>query len=103
MRLGEIEITPLAAESLGTRSLCTHVVTPDVSILFDPSVALAKRYNLEPHPTEYLALRNSLGTIGGTSIPHKDDEDSILKKMSKRWLRKLNGLMIGLSNSMIPK
>ena len=63
MRLGEIEITPLAAESLGTRSLCTHVVTPDVSILFDPSVALAKRYNLEPHPTEYLALRNSLGTI----------------------------------------
>lgn len=63
MRLGDIEITPLAAESLGTRSLCTHVVTPDISILFDPSVALAKRYNLEPHPTEYLALNNSLGTI----------------------------------------
>jgi predicted metallo-beta-lactamase superfamily hydrolase len=43
--------------------LCTQVITPDISILFDPSVALAKRYNLEPHPTEYLALRKSLGTI----------------------------------------
>jgi predicted metallo-beta-lactamase superfamily hydrolase len=63
MRLGDIEITPLAAESLGTRSLCTHVVTPDISILLDPSVALAKRYNLEPHPTEYLALKNSLAAI----------------------------------------
>ena len=63
MRLGDIEITPLAAESLGTRSLCTHVVTPDISILLDPSAALAKRYNLEPHPTEYLALKNSLAAI----------------------------------------
>ena len=63
MKLGDIEITPLAAESLGTRSLCTRVVTPDIDILFDPSVALAKRYSLEPHPEEYLALRKSLDTI----------------------------------------
>ncbi|MFX1604714.1 MAG: hypothetical protein ACFFDD_02295 [Promethearchaeota archaeon] len=63
MKLEDIEITPLAAESLGARSLCTHVVTPDISILLDPSVALAKRYNLEPHPTEYLALKNALATI----------------------------------------
>jgi predicted metallo-beta-lactamase superfamily hydrolase len=63
MKLGDIEITPLAAESLGTRSMCTHVATPDISILLDPSVALAKRYNLEPHPTEFLALTNSLGKI----------------------------------------
>jgi len=63
MRLGEIEITPLAAESLGTRSLCTMVVTPDVNLLLDPSAALAKRYNLEPHPTEYLTLKKSLRTI----------------------------------------
>ena len=63
MKLGEIEINPLAAESLGVRSLCTHVVTPDISILFDPSVALAKRYNLEPHPTEYLALKRTLSNI----------------------------------------
>lgn len=63
MRLGDIGITPLAAESLGTRSLCTHVETSDVSILFDPSVALARRYNLEPHPTEYQALKQSLDRI----------------------------------------
>ena len=63
MKRGDIKITPLAAESLGTRSLCTRVVTPDVSILFDPSAALAKRYNLEPHPDEYIALRKSLDSI----------------------------------------
>ena len=67
MKLGDIEITPLAAESLGTRSLCTHVVTPDVSVLLDPSVALAKRYNLEPHPTEYIALKKSLELIMTTA------------------------------------
>ncbi|MHA2396035.1 MAG: MBL fold metallo-hydrolase, partial [Candidatus Thorarchaeota archaeon] len=75
MRLGDIEITPLAAESLGTRSLCTHVVTPDISILLDPSVALAKRYNLEPHPTEYLALKNSLASI--TNIAAESDVLSV--------------------------
>ncbi|MFW9833025.1 MAG: hypothetical protein ACFFEK_03435 [Candidatus Thorarchaeota archaeon] len=63
MKLGDIEITPLAAESLGTRSLCTQVVTPDVRILFDPSAALAKRFNLEPHPDEYLALQEALRKI----------------------------------------
>ena len=63
MKLGDIEVTPLAAESLGTRSLCTQIKTPDISILFDPSAALAKRYNLLPHPSEYLALKNSLSTI----------------------------------------
>ncbi len=63
MKFGEIEINPLAAESIGTRSLCTHVRTPDVSLLLDPSAALAKRYNLEPHPFEYIALRNTLEEI----------------------------------------
>ncbi|NHI88499.1 MAG: hypothetical protein EAX87_03190 [Candidatus Thorarchaeota archaeon] len=67
MKIGEIEITPLAAESLGTRSLCTHVSTPDVSILFDPSAALAKRFKLEPHPTEYIALKKSLQAITKTA------------------------------------
>ncbi|MHA3962484.1 MAG: MBL fold metallo-hydrolase [Candidatus Thorarchaeota archaeon SMTZ1-45] len=65
MKLGDIEITPLAAESLGTRSLCTHVSTPDISILFDPSAALAKRFKLEPHPEEYLTLKKSLNKILG--------------------------------------
>jgi len=63
MNIDEIEVSPLAAESLGVRSLCTLVRTPDVCILFDPSAALAKRYSLEPHPSEYLALQSSLERI----------------------------------------
>jgi predicted metallo-beta-lactamase superfamily hydrolase len=63
MNIDEIEVSPLAAESLGTRSLCTLVRTPDISVLFDPSAALARRYGLEPHPVEYSALRNSLERI----------------------------------------
>jgi len=63
MNIDEIEVSPLAAESLGIRSLCTLVRTPDVSVLFDPSAALARRYGLEPHPMEYLALQDSLERI----------------------------------------
>jgi predicted metallo-beta-lactamase superfamily hydrolase len=63
MHLNEIEIIPIAAESLGVRSLCTMVRTPDISILLDPSAALAKRYGLEPHPLEYQALRTALDEI----------------------------------------
>ncbi|MFW9844846.1 MAG: hypothetical protein ACFFEV_09740, partial [Candidatus Thorarchaeota archaeon] len=63
MHLSEIEIIPIGAESLGVRSLCTMVRTPDVSILFDPSAALARRFNLEPHPLEYHALRVTLDEI----------------------------------------
>ena len=68
MNLGDIEVTPLAAESLGTRSLCTQVGTPDVRILLDPSAALAKRFNLEPHPDEYLALQKALRIINGAAL-----------------------------------
>ena len=63
MHLDDIEIIPIAAESLGVRSLCTLVRTPDVSILFDPSAALANRYALEPHPLEYQELTRKLETI----------------------------------------
>lgn len=53
---GEMEITPLAAESLGVRSLATHVQTADASILIDPGVALGFRDQHHPHPTEYIQL-----------------------------------------------
>ncbi len=56
MNFGDIEVIPLAAESLGVRSLCTLVRTPDVSIVLDPSAALARRHDLEPHPLEYKEL-----------------------------------------------
>ncbi len=48
-----MKITPLAADSLGARSMATLVETPDVTILIDPGVRLAPyRYDLPPHPTE---------------------------------------------------
>src|SRR2546428_500863 len=48
-----MKITPLAADSLGARSMATLVETPDVTILLDPSVRLGPyRYDLLPHPTE---------------------------------------------------
>ncbi len=48
-----MNITPLAFESLGTRSMCTFVKTKNVNILIDPGVSLApSRYRLPPHPKE---------------------------------------------------
>ncbi len=63
MILGEMEITPLAAESMGVRSLCTRVTTPDLSIVLDPSAAVSTRYQLEPHPLEYELLLRFLESI----------------------------------------
>ena len=49
-----MKILPLAADSLGTRSMATFVETGDVNILIDPAVSLGpKRYSLPPHPLEY--------------------------------------------------
>ncbi|HYS99552.1 MAG TPA: hypothetical protein VEO20_02700 [Thermoplasmata archaeon] len=48
-----MKIVPLAADSLGARSMATLVETPDVTILLDPSVRLGPyRYDLPAHPTE---------------------------------------------------
>jgi predicted metallo-beta-lactamase superfamily hydrolase len=63
VQVGEIEVVPLAAESLGVRSLCTKVKTPDLSVILDPSAALAMREGLEPHPIEYQTLMKSLERI----------------------------------------
>lgn len=51
-----IELVPIAAESMGVRSMCCAIETPDVSILIDAGASLGIRYNLAPHPREYLAL-----------------------------------------------
>jgi len=63
VKIGSIEIIPIAAESMGVRSFSTFVETPDVSILMDPSAALAMRMSLEPHPQEYIALYHALMEI----------------------------------------
>jgi predicted metallo-beta-lactamase superfamily hydrolase len=63
LSVDDIDVVPLAAESMGVRSLCTKITTPDVTILLDPSAALAFRMRLEPHPMEYEALLKSLERI----------------------------------------
>ncbi|MEM2169203.1 MAG: hypothetical protein QXX99_01770 [Candidatus Bathyarchaeia archaeon] len=51
-------VLPVAFESLGVRSMCTYVETPDIKILLDAGVSLApNRYGFPPHPREYIALK----------------------------------------------
>lgn len=58
--LANINVLPLAAESLGVRSMCTHVETPDVRILVDAGVSLSpSRFGLTPHPLEFQALEEA--------------------------------------------
>jgi predicted metallo-beta-lactamase superfamily hydrolase len=48
-----MQVIPIAADSLGTRSMATLVKTKDCSVLIDPGVALGpSRYGLPPHPLE---------------------------------------------------
>ncbi|MEM3873999.1 MAG: hypothetical protein QXU45_02580 [Candidatus Bathyarchaeia archaeon] len=55
--LKHIKVMPLAAESLGVRSMCTYVETPDVRVLLDAGVSLCpNRYGLPPHSLEYKAI-----------------------------------------------
>jgi len=52
-----IRLVPLAAESLGVRSMCTYVETPDVKMLLDAGVSLGpSRFGLPPHPEEFKAI-----------------------------------------------
>jgi predicted metallo-beta-lactamase superfamily hydrolase len=48
-----MEVKLVAFESMGVRSMCTHVRTPDISILIDPSSACHDRSGVPPHPREY--------------------------------------------------
>jgi predicted metallo-beta-lactamase superfamily hydrolase len=55
-----IHVVPLAGESLGTRSMCCYVETPDVRILLDAGVSLCpKRFGLPPHSLEFKAIDES--------------------------------------------
>lgn len=48
-----MKITPIAFDSLGTRSMATFVETKDIKILIDPGVELGpSRYGLPPHRIE---------------------------------------------------
>ncbi|MCS7130552.1 MAG: hypothetical protein NZ872_03935 [Archaeoglobaceae archaeon] len=48
-----MQITPIAFDSMGVRSMATFVKTKDLTITIDPSVSLApSRYGLPPHKIE---------------------------------------------------
>ncbi|MEM3442643.1 MAG: hypothetical protein QXM86_02110 [Candidatus Bathyarchaeia archaeon] len=58
--LKNVRVVPLAAESLGVRSMCTYVETPDVRVLLDAGVSLCpNRFGLPPHPLEFKAIEES--------------------------------------------
>jgi len=61
--LGEISVIPIADESLGVRSMCTFVETPNVGVLIDPGVSLGSRFFTLPHPLEYEALKENRDRI----------------------------------------
>ena len=60
-------VRPLAAESIGVRSLSTFVRTPDLRVLIDPGAALGTRKRLHPHPKEYKILAERRASIQTTA------------------------------------
>ena len=63
----DIRITPIAFESMGVRSMCTLIETPDVKVLIDPGVALGPRFGILPHPQEYEARNSCRASIRETA------------------------------------
>ena len=65
----KIKVVPLAEESIGVRSMCTYIETPDTKILIDPGASLApKRNGYPPHPREYQALAECRKKISKTAV-----------------------------------
>ena len=55
-----MKVLPLAADSLGVRSMATYVEVGDTGILIDPGATLApSRFNLDPAAEEWEALRRA--------------------------------------------
>lgn len=69
-----MDIELVAFESLGVRSMCTFVRTPDLSVLIDPSAACHARNSLMPHPREYEVLVRKRAEI----IEKSRDADAIV-------------------------
>jgi len=70
-----MKIKPIAADSLGVRSMATLVKTKETSILIDPSAALGpRRFGLKPHRIELEALEESWNRI----VEHADDAEVII-------------------------
>jgi predicted metallo-beta-lactamase superfamily hydrolase len=61
-----MRVMPLAADSLGVRSMATYVEAGELRLLLDPGASLSpRRYNLPPTPEEAEALKRALDRIEG--------------------------------------
>jgi len=59
-----MQVIPLAADSMGVRSMATFVETRHLRLLIDPGATLAaRRFGLPPHPLEIACLRNCLERV----------------------------------------
>ena len=60
-----MRVMPLAADSLGVRSMATYVEAGELRLLLDPGAALSpRRYGLPPTPEEEDGLARALDRIG---------------------------------------
>ena len=63
-----MKITPIASDSMGTRSTCTLVETKSCKILLDPSAALGPyRFGKSPHALEWERLNEHWAAIKKTA------------------------------------
>jgi predicted metallo-beta-lactamase superfamily hydrolase len=61
-----VNVVPLAADSLGVRSVATYVECGETRIVIDPGASLGKsRFNLPPADEEWEALRRANDRIAG--------------------------------------
>jgi uncharacterized protein len=61
-----MRVMPLAADSLGVRSMATYVEAGELRLLLDPGACLSpRRYGMPPSPDEEEALRRALDRIDG--------------------------------------
>lgn len=59
-----MKVELLAFDSMGVRSMCTFVETPDLNVIIDPGVALApNRFGLPPHPIESARMEEMASRI----------------------------------------
>jgi uncharacterized protein len=88
-----IHVTPVGFESLGVRSMCTFVETPDVRLLIDAGVALGPRLRRLPHPREYRArnecrarIRNYAAKADAVVISHYHNDHHTPNYTENVWL-----------------
>ena len=88
-----VRVTPIGFESLGVRSMCTFVETPDVKVLIDAGVALGPRFRKLPHPLEYVArnecrarIRNCAAKADVVVVSHYHNDHHTPNYTEPVWL-----------------